>query len=145
MKYSDLKTIRAFCDGFYSSPDWREVAQNIVGGAIDFEVDNVRFIDSDHIDQIQADELASDEYVLGCFNASFLSGVTGIDQDVFEAMQKAEAFEAIGKLIVSLGKVGELQELYARYDGYGHHFNSYDGNEEKLSADGRLFYVFDNR
>jgi len=145
MKYSDLKNIRAFCDGLTSTPDWKEVAQNIVDGETDFTVDNVRFINSDDIDRIQYDELSNDEYVLGCFNAWFLSDVTGIDQDVFEAMQKAEAFEAIGKLVISMGKLDELQQTYARWDGYGHHFNAYDGNEEELSVDGRMFHVFDNR
>ena len=145
MKYSELKTIRAFCNELTSTPDWREVAQNIEEGEVDFTVDNVRFINSDDIDKIQQDELSWDEYALGCFNAWFLADVTGIDCDVFEAMQKAEAFEAIGKLIISMGKLEDLQQAYASTDGYGHHFNGYDFSEDELRVNGEMFYVFDCR
>ena len=143
MKYSELKQIHAFCDGLFSTPDWREVAGNISNEEDDFEVDGVRFIEDGAILDILADELASDEYVLGCFNADFLAGVTGVDSDVFEAMQKAEAYEAIGKLVISMGKLEELAEQYASADGYGHHFNGYDFGEEELSVNGRLYHVFD--
>ncbi len=142
MRYSDLKNLKTFCESLDSSPDWREVVENLESD--DFEVDNVRFIADDVIADVLADELGNDEYMLGCFNASFLSEVTEIDSDVFEAMRKAEAYEAIGKLVISLGKLPELAELYARYDGYGHHFNSWDGNEEEVTINGRLFHVFDN-
>jgi len=145
MKYSQVKAIKAFCEQLHSSPDYREVLQNILDGEVDFEVDNVRFINSSEIDQIQQDELESDLYCLGCFNDWFISDVTGIDADVIKAMQKAEAFEAVGKLIISLGKLAEIQEGYARADGYGHHFNYHDGNEEELRINGETFYVFDNR
>ncbi len=142
MRYSDLKNLKTFCESLHSLPDWREVVENLESD--DFEVDNVRFIADDVIADVLADELGNDEYVLGCFNASFLSEVTGINSDVFEAMQKAEAYKAIGKLVISLGKLQELAELYARYDGYGHHFNSYDFSEEEVTINGRLFHVFDN-
>jgi hypothetical protein len=59
-------------------------------------------------------------------------------------MQKAEAYEAIGKLIISLCKLPELQEAYASADGYGHHFNSYDFEEKEITVDGLTYYVFDN-
>lgn len=143
MKYSEIKAIRKFCDGLFSSPDWKEVIQNI--GEDDFTVDNVRFIKADAIDSIQQDELSADEYMLGCFNAWFLSDVTGIDQDVFEAMQKSDACAAIGKLVISMGKLAELQQEYARQDGYGHHFNSYDFSEEEITLDGVDYLVFDCR
>ena len=145
MKYSDLKTIKDFCESLTSAPDWREVVAEIENGANDFEVDNVRFINSADIDRIQCEELGNDEYILGCFNASFISDVLCIDQDVIEAMQKAEAFKAIGKLIISLGKLEELQQAYASADGYGHHFNHYDFAEEELRVNGDTFHVFDNR
>lgn len=145
MKYSELKNIRKFCENLTSTPAWREVAEKIAGGDSDFEVDGVRFINDSEIDEIQAAELSYDTYCLGCFNDWFIADILGIDVDVIEAMQKAEAFEAIGKLIISLGKLSELQEAYASADGYGHHFNHYDGNEEEIRVDGRLFHVFDNR
>lgn len=142
MHYSELKTIRQFCDDLHSKPSWREVVENI--GRYDFEVDGVRFISDGEIDQIQQDELSSDEYILGCFNAWFIADVLNIDQDVIEAMQKAEAFEAIGKLIISMKKLPELQSAYASADGYGHHFNHYDFSEDEIVLDGTLYHVFDN-
>lgn len=144
MNYSDIKKIKKLCNSLLSTPDWREVVINIENEMTDFEVDNVRFINSNGIDQIMQDELAGDAYILGCFNAWLLADVLGIDQDVIEAMQKAEAFEAIGKLVISLGKLEELQEEYARQDGLGAHFNRYDGSEEELNVNGELFHVFDN-
>lgn len=144
MKYSEIKSIKAFCDDLFSTPDWREVVQNALDGEPDFEVDDVRFISDDKIDGIQQEELGDDEYTLGCFNAWFLAGILEIDQDVIEAMQKAEAYEAIGKLIKSMNKIHELQQAYACADGYGHHFNGYDFSEEKITIDGTLYHVFDN-
>lgn len=143
MKYSDIKQIRKFCNDLFSTPDWRGVVENIKNGEADFEVDNVRFINSNDIDQIQEAELGNDDYTLGCFNASFLSGTLGIDQDVIEAMQKADAFEAIGKLIKSMGKLGDVQYDYASADGYGHHFNHHDFSTKEIRVNGELFYVFD--
>ena len=143
MKYSELKAIREFCDDLTSQPDWREVAACI--GEDDFEVNNVRFIESDEIDEIQEKELGSDLYILGCFNASFLSSILEIDCEAIEAMQEAEAFEAVGKLIVSMDKLSEVQQGYASADGYGHHFNRYDFSEEELTVGGYTYHVFDNR
>jgi len=145
MKYSELKAIRTLCDGLFSTPDWREVFDNIYDKEPDFEVDGVRFIDADCIDDIQQEELSGDEYMLGCFNSWFLADILGIDEDVILAMQKAEAFEAIGKLVLSMGKLEELQKEYAAADGYGHHFNHYDGEEEELIVGKAHYYVFDNR
>lgn len=149
MKLSQIKELKAFCESLDSSPDWKEVLRNILDENEDFEVDNVRFINSDSIDQIQQDEMESDLYCLGCFNSWFISDCIGIDGDVIEAMQKAEAYEAVGKLIISLGKLGELQEAYASADGYGNHFNHYDGNEEEFRISDptiggdQMFHVFD--
>lgn len=142
MKMSEIKTVKAFCESLHSTPDWREVVDS--ARLSDFEVDGVRFISFDEIDNIQCEELESDLYVLGCFNASFLSSILDIDQDVIEAMQKAEAFEAVGKLIVSTGKLSEVQKEYSDLDGYGHHFNHYDFSEDEITIDGIDYHVFDN-
>ncbi len=145
MKYSEIKALKSFCENLASEPDWKEVLTEIIAGFDDFEIDNVRFIKADCIDKIQQDEMKSDLYCLGCFNSWFISDCIDIDRDVIEAMQKAEAYEAIGKLIISLGKLEEMQEEYARLDGYGHHFNLYDGNEETITVNNVEYYVFDNR
>lgn len=144
MKFSECKAIKSFCADLHSEPAWFEVAQNIIDDKDDFEVDNVRFIKSDCIDSILAEELGNDDYLLGCFNAWFIADVTDIDTDVIEAMQKAEAYEAVGKLIKSLDRLEVLASTYASADGYGHHFNGYDGDEEELRVAGTLYHVFDN-
>lgn len=146
LTYSDIKYIREFCEDQLSEPSWRDVVTAIADGETDFEVDNVRFIHSDDIDEIMADELAADEYLLGCFNSWFLADVLDIDIDVINAMQKAEAFEAIGKLIISMDKLTELASAYASADGYGHHFNPYDGSEAELliGLGNNFYHAFDN-
>ena len=144
MKYSEVKQVKEFCNNLFSTPDWKEVIKNACWYENDFTVDNVRFIASAEIDSVLADELGNDKYMLGCFNAQFIADVIGIDTDVIEAMQEAEAFEAIGKLIISMNKLEELASAYASADGYGHHFNGYDFSEEEVKVNGVSYYVFDN-
>lgn len=107
-----------------------EVIQEMNDASEDFEVNDYRFIHTDEIDQIQQDELTSDLYILGCFTDWFIADVTNIDLVVIQALQKAEAFEELGKLMEP--HIEEIQSEYARLDGYGHHFNHYDGNEIEL-------------
>jgi hypothetical protein len=57
-----------------NDPDWREVVRHMDDSEDDFEVNGVRFISDDEIDIIQCEELESDLYILGCFNAGFLAG-----------------------------------------------------------------------
>lgn len=142
MKYSELKSIRKFCDGLHSEPAWREVVENI--GQDDFTVDNVRFIRADAVDEIQADEMESDRYILGCFNASAIAEATGWPVVLIEAAQKGESFEEIGKGMTR-EQIEALQQIYCRADGYGHHFNSYDFSEEEITLDGVDYLVFDCR
>jgi hypothetical protein len=116
-------------------------------GEGDFTIGKYRFINENEIDLIMIDELSSDEYMLGCFNSWFIADILNINSDVIEEMQKAEAYTAIGKLIISLGKMRELVEAYASADGYGHHFNSWDGSEDHISFDDTSldgYYVFRN-
>jgi hypothetical protein len=88
------------------------------------------------------DELKGDVYKLGCFNDLFLADVLDIDIEVIEEMQKVEAFSAIGKLVLSLGKLEELQESYVSADSYGHHFNRWDGSQDEVLVGTELYYVF---
>ena len=99
-----------------------------------------RFIRSDAIDHIMQEELSNDKYILGCFNSWFLANILGLDQEVIEAIQKAEAYEALGRLVLSLGKLEELQAEYVSADGYGHHFGHYDGYEYELNS--QPYYAF---
>ena len=145
MKYSQIKALKNLCNNLDSQPCYREVIELINNDDNNFEVDNVRFIKESDILEILANELESDLYLLGCFNAEFLSGVIDIEQDVIEAMQEVEAYEAVGKLIISLGKVEAVAEMYSDLDGYGHHFNGYDFSMEEIKINDELYYIFDNR
>ncbi len=92
-----------------------------------------RIIHKDDIDAIMEDELSDDElsddgYMLGCFSSWCLAKVLPMDQDKIESLQKNDAYDALGAMVVSLGKVGELASMLVSCDGYGHHFSSYDGN-----------------
>jgi hypothetical protein len=144
MKFSQIKQVVEFCNDLFSTPDWREVVEQVEAGEDDFEVDNVRFIKSSEIDAVLASELESDEYVLGCFNAGFIQSVTGWPIALIEAAQKGDAYAALGQAIISEGYAESMAESYASADGYGHHFNGYDGSEEEVVLNGTTYHVFDN-
>ena len=148
LSFSQIKEIKAFCESLVSEPDWREVVGQMVDSESDFEVDNVRFISDAVIDDVLADELANDEYVLGCFAASAIAEATGWPIALIEAAQKGEAYQEIGEAMTS-EHVRRLAEIYSSADGYGHHFNGYDFSEEELAvkfSHGTVTYhVFDNR
>ena len=136
--YSNLKAIIEFCNE--NSIDFKEVINNIVNEESDFEIDNYRFIHEDSIDEIQCEELKSDTYILGCFNADFLDGIINVPYKAIIALQKAECYSELGEICEDY--ISEIQQEYSRLDGYGHHFAHYDSNtiEDILSISG--YYVF---
>ena len=127
----DIKNI-----GIDSADDITDILEQILAKEDDFEVNNYRFIRQDAIDDIQRDELSSAPYILGCFNAEFLAGITDIDVDAIKAIQDAGAFEALGKL--ALPHIDDIQRQYSSLDGYGNHFAHYDGEEHAIGD----YYVF---
>ena len=104
--------------------------------------DSWRFIRTDVIDQIQQEELSSDPYILGCFNASFLSSIINLDTESIELLQKSEGYEGIGKAVINGGHIEELQQDYVSADGYGHHFAHYDHEEHELTLNGETWHAF---
>lgn len=138
MKLSDLKEVNELASNLLV--DFRELLVNLIEKKTDFEVDNYRFIASDSIDEIQQDELKGDLYILGCFNSEFLAEQTNLPLKAIQALQKAEAFEELGELVV--GDIEAIQEGYKDADGYGHHFAQYDGEENEIEIDGTTYYYF---
>ena len=138
-KVNSVMALARFCKSLTSEPSFRDVFEAIQNEETDFEVDGVRFIHTDHIDQIQQEELLSDTYILGCFNADFLSGHLPWDTDTIRDLQDKEQFEAIGALVAQ--NIEAIQAEYSGLDGYGHHFNRYDGSEWEFGD----YLVFDNR
>ena len=148
MKFSDIKTVKTFCEDLHSDPCYREVIENVLSGGSDFEVGNVRFIKDDNILEVMAEEIFNgDDYVLGCFNASFIAENSDLNYELIKACQEADAYQAIGKALNDTMAQDEKEsfcEEYASADGYGHHFNHYDGNCEEITINGNLYHVFDN-
>ena len=134
MKLSQIKRVKA-----EFGEDWREIVNEMMSeNNDDFEVSGYRFIHEDSIDEILKDELLSDEYVLGCFSALAISEATDWPQALIEAAQKGEQYEAIGQAMTE-DHVRKLAEIYARADGYGHHFAHYDGEEKETECG---YYAF---
>jgi hypothetical protein len=85
----------------------------------------------------EADNKAK-EYILDslwAFNASFLAGETGIDEDVFTAISNNNKCEsnndAISSLIKGTCGFDSLVESAVCADGRGHFMSSYDGEENE--------------
>lgn len=115
---------------------WKDVIDSIKENKTDFEIDGYRFIEEGEIDKIMQDELLSDMYILGCFNAWFIASILNMQQSAVEKMQEAEACEGLGELLAQ--HIEEVQEAYVSSDGYGAHFARYDGNEYEAGG----YYIF---
>ncbi len=115
----------------------RDITEYWQNGENDFTVYNrYRFIHEEEIDRIQQEELLSDLYMLGCFDAHFIADILKVDVNAIHAIQKADAFEGLGQLLVP--HIEDIQERYSSLDGYGHHFNPYDGTEDQVDS----YFVF---
>ena len=145
MKYSQIKQIRALCDDLVSVHAWRDVVEKILSGVQDFEVDGDRFIHDDVILSVLADELTNNEYILGGFASWCIAQATDWPALLIEAAQKGRAYAEIGDAM-DTDQIRKLAEIYSSAEGFGHHFNRYDGGEEELRVEEfGLFHVFDNR
>jgi len=149
LTFSQIKEIKNFCEDLHSMPCYRSVIENVLDSESDFEVDNVRFIKDENILETMASEIFDgDDYVLGCFNADFISDNSSLNYELVKACQEADAYQAIGKALNDTMDQDEKEsfcEEYVRVDGYGHHFNHYDFSEEEITINGELYHVFDNR
>lgn len=89
-----------------------------------------RIIENDCIESIMKDELSDDTYLLGCFNAWFLSDIMNIPSEAIEKIQNANCYDALGIIISNNDKMMDyLVQEYISSDGAGHHFSVYDGSE----------------
>jgi GTPase SAR1 family protein len=141
MKLKELKELINFLkDLDFEKDHLKEVLEAIENEEIDFEVNNYRFINSDNIDEIQQEELLSDTYILGCFNAGFLADIINVPYKAIKALQKANCYSELGEICEDY--IQEIQKEYARLGGYEHHFGRYDGKEHELNINGQLFHVF---
>lgn len=138
MKLSQFRNIKELSNEL--DIDFRELTEQITDENDDFEIDNYRFIKVSEIDTIQQDELKSDLYSLGCFVDRFIADNTNLSLKVVQSLQKAEAFEELGELM--LDDIETIQSKYVSMDGYGHHFGRYDGNEYEITLNDVEYYYF---
>ena len=138
MKLAQLRDVKNLSNEL--DIDFRELTEQIINEVDDFEMEDYRFIKVSEIDTIQQDELKSDLYVLGCFSDWFIADNTDLSLKVVQALQKAEAFEELGELIVD--DIETIQSEYVRMDGYGQHFGRYDGNEHETVLNNVEYYYF---
>jgi len=93
----------------------------------------------------EADEMAAN-YIkdsLWAFNASFLSGETGIDQSVFEAIQANGKCEGNNDAIEScIDDIDGFIQAAISADGRGHFMSSYDGYENEQTVNNTTFYIY---
>ena len=108
----------------------------------DITIGNYRFVAESAIDDILANELESDPYVLGCFNAYFITSHSTLDCEIVEALQAGDKYEALGNHLINNDCVKAMAQDYASADGYGHHFSQYDGSEVELELDSKDYYMF---
>lgn len=141
-RYRDLAFL---CDSL--DIPFEAIINATVKGASDFTLTleddrEFRIISEDVIHDKLVEELSQDDYLLGCFKADFLGKVTGLDASIFKALQDADAFDGIGKLIKGLGKIEKLAEMYSHVDGFGNHFATYDCEENLVESPLGWIYVF---
>ena len=96
----------------------------------------------------EADEKAA-EYIkesLWAFNASFLSEQTGLDAEIFEAIQANGKCEDNNDTIYNtINKLGDMEDFIQAAisaDGRGHFMNTYDGREDEETVNGETFYIY---
>lgn len=140
--YDMRVSIKALIEMDFDREERREILEQVDGDDFDAVSDTWRFIHEDSIDKIMQDELSNDEYVLGCFNANFLSEFIGLDAESIQILQANEGYEGLGRAVMNSGKLAQLQEAYAALDGYGHHFAHYDHETHALTLNGQEWYAF---
>ena len=87
------------------------------------------------------------ENTLWAFSPTFLSSVTGVDENIFEALQDSDRCEGINKAIKSIldatnTSIEEVAEEAIKWDGRGHFLDRYSGEEIEVYADGEFYYCY---
>lgn len=123
------EVLKELSDNF-DKEERKEIVQSMIDEKEDFEITKYRFIHKNYIDNIMKEELSSDKYVLGCFNAWFIADITGLNCADVEEAQKNENYNLLGTLM--LKSIDEVVEKYISLDGYGHHFGHYDNYENEV-------------
>ncbi len=137
---TDIETLRKSALAAYLSIDVDDVEVSRYDDTT-FDADGAEYL-------VLTDEEADDkaqEYVtdsLWAFNASFLSGETGLDEDIFTAIQSNDKCESNNDAMLALIKstcgLDSFVESAISADGRGHFMSSYDGEENEQGE----FYIY---
>jgi hypothetical protein len=102
---------------------------------------NYLVLDDDEADAACREQI---EQSVWSFSASFLSGATGLDESVFEALVgKCEgAQDSICSMINGSCGMDHFVEQAVRDIGRGQFLSGEDGNENEVSVDGAVYYVY---
>ena len=122
----------------------RELFDFVASENENFEVDNYRFLTKNEALKECINMYQYDEYILGCFNPSFIEDYIALDYDDIKILQEAEQYDIIGRLILNSGKLEEMMAEYIRLDGYGYALNSYDGDNSETTLNGIEYIYFRN-
>jgi len=136
-----LSMIRTLKDHGEDIREMIEHLRSTDGHRQDWTGERYRVIHEDDALEILEEELKNDEYVLGCFNASFIAGITGVPVELVQAAQDGEKFDVIGKWLIDADHVGDMAEQYAHADGFGHHFAHYDGDTDEQAGGWLVFKI----
>jgi hypothetical protein len=112
----------------------------------EYEIDGIDYLvltDSEADDKVE-------EYIeetLWAFTPNFLSDVTGVGSEVFEAIQANGRCEGNNEAIKSIldatdTSICEVAEEAISWDGRGHFLSPYDGEEIEVYADGEYYYCY---
>ena len=100
----------------------------------DFTLDNndTRFINHKSIDNIMLEEFEGDPYMVGGFKDWIIAKNTDLSTGIIRALKSDDNYEILGRHIISKGFLPRILRNYVRVDGYGHHFNVYNGRGVKI-------------
>lgn len=105
------------------------------------DVDNM--IDKDYLvlTDDEADDMVRDyiDETVGMFTPSFLSGFTGIYEDVFVTLQERSKYDTIRSLIHDFDG---FVEAAVSADGRGHFLATYDFNEHEVTVNDTTYYIY---
>jgi len=108
--------------------DWEEVA-NMIG-------EDYLVLTDEEADEKVYEYIA--DTVWG-FTPSFLSGYTGIDEEVFVTLQEAGKYDAIRSMIQDFDA---FVEAAVSADGRGHFLATYDHNEYDVTVYDTTYYIY---
>lgn len=140
----DTTTVQKFLEDTFcpDEVDFEAIIDCLMTQDDDFTVDEVRFISEGTIDETLGQEISE---TLGYFNADFIAEHSPMPYEAAKALQEANEHEALGSALRAMLDSEQLTafaEAYASHDGYGHHFNSYDGSTYEVVFNGTLYHVF---